>query len=170
MRAKNIVIFIVFLATASSSAFAQWSCVDAAGASYKALQRIWADTCTNDASGEIRQPNQFPPLPTPKKSSPAEVKKITELGRAEVLRRLKDPDSAKFRGLFVFNGVTLCGEVNSKNSMGGYVGFQRFLNIVPAGLVELDSGSEDFENSWMIACKGYSKSLIEELRFGRNIK
>jgi hypothetical protein len=43
---------------------------------------------------------------------------------------LKDPDSAKFRNMrFVkYNGRTVvCGEVNSKNSYGGYVGFENFV-------------------------------------------
>jgi hypothetical protein len=40
----------------------------------------------------------------------------------------KDPSSAQFQRLFV-SGATppaLCGEVNGKNSYGGYVGFRRF--------------------------------------------
>lgn len=53
--------------------------------------------------------------------------------RNAVLAQLKDPDSAKFRderllnreGLTV-NGTTLCGEVNAKNEMGGYVGYKKF--------------------------------------------
>lgn len=53
--------------------------------------------------------------------------------RNAVLAQLKDPDSAKFRnerllnreGLTV-NGTTLCGEVNAKSEMGGYVGFKKF--------------------------------------------
>lgn len=48
----------------------------------------------------------------------------------------KDPDSAKFRNLkgFAIDGVdpakaiTLCGEVNAKNSYGAYVGFEAFVS------------------------------------------
>lgn len=47
--------------------------------------------------------------------------------------RLKDPDSAKFAGLRVlrFNGqgkvyVMTCGQLNAKNSYGGYVGSKPF--------------------------------------------
>lgn len=47
--------------------------------------------------------------------------------------RLKDPDSAKFAGLRVlrFNGhgkvyVMTCGQLNAKNSYGGYVGTKPF--------------------------------------------
>jgi hypothetical protein len=43
---------------------------------------------------------------------------------------LKDPSSAQFRNvrLVTFgSGKVICGEVNAKNSYGGYVGFKRFV-------------------------------------------
>lgn len=63
---------------------------------------------------------------------------LKTLTPAEVLRKvqslvsyeMKDPDSAKFRNLrFVkYNEKTVvCGEVNAKNSYGGYVGFENFI-------------------------------------------
>lgn len=48
--------------------------------------------------------------------------KYQRLAREFVTDNLKDPDSAQFK-----NQNGLCGEVNSKNSLGGYVGFQRFI-------------------------------------------
>jgi hypothetical protein len=45
--------------------------------------------------------------------------------RQPVVLLLKDPASAQFRNE-VRNGNILCGEINAKNSSGGYVGFQRF--------------------------------------------
>lgn len=45
---------------------------------------------------------------------------------------LKDPDSAKFRNVFIsmYKGKpTLCGELNAKNSFGAYTGYKRFLMI-----------------------------------------
>lgn len=43
-----------------------------------------------------------------------------------VRQRLIDPDSAQFRDLRkVDEGI--CGQVNSKNRMGGYVGYRTFL-------------------------------------------
>lgn len=42
---------------------------------------------------------------------------------------MKDPDSAKFRNVRIkpyHGGQIACGEVNSKNSYGAYVGYQRF--------------------------------------------
>lgn len=40
---------------------------------------------------------------------------------------LRDPDSAKFRGLFVKDKDTVCGEINAKNGLGGYSGWQPFV-------------------------------------------
>lgn len=49
---------------------------------------------------------------------------------SKIVAGLKDPDSAQFRS--VTSGqkgdqVYYCGEVNAKNSYGGYEGFQRFV-------------------------------------------
>ncbi len=49
--------------------------------------------------------------------------------KAKLIERLKDPDSAMFKSLRVVEGKggeALCGEVNAKNSYGGYTGFNRF--------------------------------------------
>ena len=55
---------------------------------------------------------------------------------------LKDPDSAKFKNITVYRitnqatGKTeisaICGEVNAKNSYGGYVGFKKFATVMLA--------------------------------------
>lgn len=62
------------------------------------------------------------------KTVPAEkiLKKVEEM----VTYGLKDPESSRFRNLrFVkYEGrVVVCGEVNAKNSYGGYVGFENFI-------------------------------------------
>jgi hypothetical protein len=50
--------------------------------------------------------------------------------REIVLAGLTDPDSAKFRNESIkwknLRPVALCGEVNTKNRMGGYVGYKKF--------------------------------------------
>jgi hypothetical protein len=46
-----------------------------------------------------------------------------------IIDMLKDPDSAKFTGVFVspkFNWI-VCGSVNGKNEYGGYAGPRRFI-------------------------------------------
>jgi len=48
----------------------------------------------------------------------------------EVVKDLKDPDSATFRQLSTGQAadrIYYCGELNAKNSYGGYIGFKRFV-------------------------------------------
>ena len=62
---------------------------------------------------------------------------------------LKDPDSAEIRN---HNGN--CGEVNSKNSFGGYSGFKRF--IASPAIVAIDGenmDSDEFQKAWEQLCK-----------------
>lgn len=51
--------------------------------------------------------------------------------KQSILETLLDPKSARFRKLFLSehgdSKVTLCGEVNSKDRTGKYVGFRRFM-------------------------------------------
>ena len=52
------------------------------------------------------------------------------MARRTVRAALKDPDSANFRNTFfseLSGPKVICGEVNSKNSLGGYSGFQSFV-------------------------------------------
>jgi hypothetical protein len=58
--------------------------------------------------------------------APAMIAKAKRL----LLSELKDPDSAKFRNIRMqeADGAKfVCGEMNAKNSYGGYVGFTPFL-------------------------------------------
>ena len=84
----------------------------------------------------------------------------TERGKQAVKAKLKDPDSAQFRGIRFHQGKDgvpmACGEVNSKNSFGGYGGFQKF---VSAGSVELTFLAEQMESTefakvWNQMCAG----------------
>ncbi|GGK53033.1 Sporulation related domain-containing protein [Pseudomonas koreensis] len=79
-----------------------------------------------------------------------------EKGKDMVASALKDPDSAKFQGVFMVENQAigdthyglLCGEVNSRNSFGGYTGFRRFVanfnyskqGIFEVGYVTLEEG------------------------------
>lgn len=58
----------------------------------------------------------------------------------EVTRnQLKDPLSAQFRKVRVVpygNGKVVCGEVNGKNSYGGYVGFKPFVGSYISSTME----------------------------------
>jgi hypothetical protein len=55
-----------------------------------------------------------------------------------VRQEMIDPDSTQFRNLRVLPGRgedqrIVCGEVNSKNRLGGYVGFKHFVVVVGKG-------------------------------------
>ena len=57
--------------------------------------------------------------------------------RAKVLASLKDPASAQWQNEIVSpDKNTICGEVNAKNSMGGYVGFKRYISNQSGYLVQ----------------------------------
>lgn len=56
--------------------------------------------------------------------------KVVQLAIEAARGLLKDPDSAKFRDVMIKDyreGKVICGEVNGKNSYGGYVGFSKFV-------------------------------------------
>lgn len=69
---------------------------------------------------------------------------------------LKDPQSAQFGSFERGRFGALCGTVNAKNAMGGYVGVQRY--IVDGGSVFLDQSREisaigGFESRWNRDCR-----------------
>ncbi|MBD9599394.1 hypothetical protein IB252_06065 [Pseudomonas sp. PDM10] len=80
---------------------------------------------------------------------------MTEIRYQRVAREfvtgvLKDPGSAEFR-----NQRGFCGEVNSKNSFGGYGGFRRFIAATKEMVVFEKDGrlsSSDFEQAWSKFC------------------
>ncbi len=57
---------------------------------------------------------------------------ISETARQQVRYAMTDPDSAQFRNIRGYSfsgpggGYVVCGEVNGRNQMGGYAGFQPF--------------------------------------------
>lgn len=62
---------------------------------------------------------------------------------------LKDSNSAEIRN---HNGN--CGEVNSKNSFGGYTGFKRFIASTTIVAVEGENmDSDEFQKAWSQVCK-----------------
>lgn len=54
---------------------------------------------------------------------------VVDWAQGAVLAKLNDEDSAKFRNIRVLGIGEVCGEVNAKNRMGGYVGYQHFYLI-----------------------------------------
>lgn len=87
-----------------------------------------------------------------------EIKEMVwvEKGKDAVKARLKDPDSAKFREVYFFRGKDnipmTCGQVNSKNSFGGFSGFQHFVSGGSAELTFLEKEVKDFHKAWNRYC------------------
>lgn len=78
-------------------------------------------------------------------------------GEAAIRYRLKDPNSAEFRDTYFNHAIVdkkdvavVCGYVNSKNSYGGYTGFQRFVATQTVAYVESDA--RDFHVAWNGLC------------------
>ncbi|MBB5411878.1 hypothetical protein HDG34_005844 [Paraburkholderia sp. HC6.4b] len=66
-----------------------------------------------------------------------------------VKKKLNDPDSAKFEDVYVVKKIdkghtysVICGRVNARNALGGYIGFSRFIAIpgtkAPIGYVNIE--------------------------------
>ena len=69
--------------------------------------------------------------------------------RMDLLNHLKDPSSAEIR-----NHSGNCGEVNSKNSFGGYTGFKRFIATPTIVMIEGEViDPAEFQKAWEQACK-----------------
>lgn len=82
------------------------------------------------------------------------------IGRAQesVRGHLKDPGSAQFRGERVVRTAgmppVVCGQVNSKNSFGGYGGYQSFISAGTDQLTYMQESAEleNFEELWAKLC------------------
>lgn len=77
--------------------------------------------------------------------------------RVTVKESLKDPESAKFGAIRIVrtkNGFLACGEVNARNSFGGYTGMKRFMSNGAGGttLIEDSSNEEIFSTTWAELC------------------
>lgn len=67
--------------------------------------------------------------------------------------RLKDVDSAKFKNLSM-HGKMICGQVNAKNSFGGYTGYRDFVGNGSVGFFESDAKSyNEWVKIWNKSCK-----------------
>lgn len=115
-----------------------------------------------------------PDVPVSDDETPAPHKEIeTKVeGESNLKRGLKDGDSATFRDEFVSEleggAQMLCGEVNSKNSFGGYTGFKRFIaspNPEAPNMVEgeemsgMDIDAKTFRTAYKFACSNRVKTF-----------
>ncbi len=81
-------------------------------------------TAQLSAASEPQTVHSQPIIP-PENLRPGEEPWITE-AKGIVANRLKDPDSAQFRSLKSISSDQVCGQVNAKNALGGYVGYRWF--------------------------------------------
>lgn len=74
--------------------------------------------------------------------------------QAEIKKRLKDPESAQFRNSAFYDSrvPVVCGEVNSRNSFGGYTGFQRFVAAGEVTRVESEMAAGEMDKVWAQFC------------------
>lgn len=81
--------------------------------------------------------------------------RIDQMHRAVKLR-LKDPDSAEFKGSAVYRASgapVVCGYVNAKNSFGGYTGWEEFIGGNGIVIMENDmKNAQEFAKSWNKLC------------------
>jgi hypothetical protein len=81
-----------------------------------------------------------------------------------VREHMKDPASAQLRGtalyLSGFGAHRVCGEVNAKNSFGGYTGFEAFYLDPEAGELVLQSSTEDPE-TWAMLYASNCKTRVD---------
>lgn len=108
-----------------------------------------------------KRPSQTPPR-REKKADSAISRESRESvwllqGQDSIKARLKDPNSAKFRNTFFADNVApvACGEVNSKNSFGGYTGYKRFVtaNRPDLTFIETDMPAQEFQQVWSKLCR-----------------
>ena len=81
---------------------------------------------------------------------------FVRFAKGALTQTFKDPTTAQYRGLFISGKAlpVLCGEVNAKNSYGGYIGFRRFYASGKPMLnaVEPVRDASVFEGMWPSMC------------------
>ena len=107
-------------------------------------------------------------------STTGEVTAFAKAARPKFLASLKDPEAAKLRNVFVSESkpldggkggsLILCGEVNGKNSYGGYVGFRRFYSTGGATHVIDNDEGESFDALYDALCTKPVSKLAEASR------
>lgn len=125
-----------------------------AGISFFALVGIalWSKPDRGPEAASTR-PSLSAPIARAKASEPNEYA-LKLIGEKNILARLKDPDSARFRGQFIGVSGIPCGEVNSKNGFGGYTGHKRYMASGGGiALMEGDMDAGEFDKAWSKLCR-----------------
>ena len=91
---------------------------------------------------------------------PLDQKRLIAMEDDKVRAALNDPDSAKFRNETVSTLkpiAVVCGEVNFKSELGGYVGYQRFISGSAILLIERAIDREEMNELWGELCAAPSR-------------
>lgn len=89
--------------------------------------------------------------PAEKSTKPPEDTRIVE-AKQRLREQMTDPESTNFRGVYLGTNGVVCGQVNSKNRMGGYAGFQRF--FVTANQIRIETHDlAAFDYRWLEYCE-----------------
>jgi hypothetical protein len=104
--------------------------------------------------------------------APSDTDKFVKYHMQFIRGMLKDADSAKFKDVIVVtldkkghSLMILCGAVNSKNSFGGYVGYQRFYATWLS--THIDDGGAPFQDNYEDFCSGACR--LEDCQFLFNL-
>jgi len=82
--------------------------------------------------------------------------KVVLMGRREIEGLLVDPESARYRDVYLVSmpgtgGVLFCGQVNARNGMGGYTGYRKFIAV--PGAQAWTEDTEGFAATWNDVCR-----------------
>ena len=83
-----------------------------------------------------------------------EAATLTSLGEKYVKEKVLEPASAQFRNQFIGKGGAPCGEVNTKDAFGGYIGYQRYISVArDLTMLAQDVSPAEFEQQWQQLCR-----------------
>lgn len=83
---------------------------------------------------------------------------LVEKAKSTITRDLKDPESARFRNLGIYKsttgkgGVSVCGEINAKNSYGAYTGYRKFVVNDDWGVIDGEEGGLTYDGIGVALC------------------
>lgn len=117
-----------------------------------------------------------------KKAAPIDQKaaaqsKFVEKAKSSVAEKMLDPSSVQFRNLTYVDSAlrkegdpirhVLCGEINAKNSFGGYIGFKLFFvdagSNYPDSLNSMVCSGGDNQKICLMSVEGFCTKAVREV-------
>ena len=129
------------------------------------------DVMENDTMGNEVAANAVDPAA----DAQAAEERLATRARSAMESTLNDPFSARFRRVSTGRNGALCGQVNAKNRMGAYTGFQTFITFSSSNAVYFQEQPGDrtdpystFGPAWQRGCasaaerRDYAASIADE--------